>query len=138
MQALLKRSLDGGSYNVDVSLTQFNNWYIRELGLHDKQTRASLRALHPGFRPRHDTDIFALISLTMQATKISNGVGAGQLWDPTRFTTGSARWGKEGEIARYLDWSRIVTIKGYGGRQDVVLGINRGSCMPGSDEPAWL
>ncbi|KIW95863.1 uncharacterized protein Z519_02927 [Cladophialophora bantiana CBS 173.52] len=140
MQALLQRSVNGGSYNVNVSLTQFNNWYIRALRLHDPHTQASLRTMYPLFEPRHDTDIFELMKLTMQATTVAKGDGPGQLWDPARFTTGPIRWGgKTGEMARYLDWRRIVRVKtGDGDHQDVVFDFEHGSCMPGSDEPEWL
>ncbi|KAK5028752.1 hypothetical protein LTS07_006131 [Exophiala sideris] len=140
MQALLKRATVGGSYNVDVSLTQFNNWYIRSLGLHDHQTQSSLRALYPDFKPRHDMDIFELISLTMETTKSVKGAGPGELWDPARFTSGSTRWSKQGETASYLDWRKIVTVIGPSrdGQQDVVFGFDRGSCKPGADDSKWL
>lgn len=44
------------------------------------------------------------------------------------------RWGREGEVARYLDWRRIVSVEG----KPDVFGFDHGSCMPGSDEPVWL
>jgi hypothetical protein len=138
MQALIKRSSGGGSYNVDTSLTQFNNWYIRDQGLHSQETQASLRAMHPYFHPRHDSEIFELITMTMETTKASHGFGAGKLWDPARFTTGPIRWGKDGEVAKFLDWRRIVTVTGDSGKTDVVFGFKGGSCMPGSDLPVWL
>lgn len=138
MQALLKRASAGGSYNVDVSLTQFNNWYLRSLGLHSLETQAALRLLYPDFQPRHNMDIFELISRTVEATKNANGDKKGELFDRARFTTGPIRWGKEGEIAKYLDWGRIVTVKADGKSDDVVFGVRNGSCMPGSDKPNWL
>lgn len=160
MQALLQRASIGGSYNVQVSLTQFNNWYLRDVGLHSAATQESLRALHRGFLPRHDMDIFELITKTVEQTKTlgESDVGGG-LWDPAKFTTGPIRWGgPEGEIASYLDWRRIVTVnKSESGcvseddkvkvkgekekemEKDIVMfDFKHGSCLPGSDEPKWL
>ncbi|OAL22848.1 hypothetical protein AYO22_06756 [Fonsecaea multimorphosa] len=138
MQSLMKRASSGGSYNVFVSLNQFNNWYLRSVGQHDEETQATIRALYPGFLPRHDMDIFELISRTLEATKTVNGDGKGQLFDPAKFTTGSIRWGKEGEIAKYLDWRRIVVVKNDDGDDGVWFRFENGSCIPGSDEPRWL
>ncbi|KIW35511.1 uncharacterized protein PV07_02202 [Cladophialophora immunda] len=137
MQALMKRATSGGSYNVFVSLNQFNNWYLRSVGLQGEETQAAIRALYPEFLPRHDMDIFELISRTLEATRTANGDGKGQLFDPARFTTGSIRWGKEGEVAQYLDWRRIVVVKTDGADDGVVFGFENGSCMPGSDQPRW-
>lgn len=137
MQALLRRSQEGGSYNVDVSLNQLNNWLIRKVGLHDQQTQASLRALHPDFLPRHDTGFFELCPMVMEATKKSNGTGSGQLWDRARFTKANIRWGKEGEVAEYLDWRRIVSAESESGNE-MVFDFSSASCMPGSDEAKWL
>lgn len=137
-QALMRRTSEGGSFNIDLSLTQFNNWYIRTAGLHDAETKASLRALHPNFNPRHDTELFALIADTMKTTQASNGTGKGQLWDPARWTTGPVRWGKEAETARYLDWRRIVNIDIGSSVDEGIFGFDHGSCMPGSDSPTWL
>lgn len=138
MQALSRRASEGGSYNVDIALNTFNNWLLREVGLHDKETQASLRALHPEFLPRHDTGFFEMAPMILGTTKKSNGTGPGQLWDPARFTTGIIRWGVAGEEAQYLDWRRIVSVDSKVGEQEVVFGFDRGSCMPGSDEARWL
>lgn len=151
MQALLQRASTGGSYNVQVSLTQFNNWYLRDVGLHSRATQDSLRALHRGFLPRHDMDIFELITKTVEQTKTLRETDVGKLWDPAKFTTGPIRWGgPEGERASYLDWRRIVMVKRGesedGGEEKgeekdtnmVMFDFKHGSCLPGSDEPKWL
>lgn len=138
MQALLRRASEGGSYNVDVALNTFNNWLIREVGLHDRQTQASLRALHPDFLPRHDTGFFEMVPMVLQTTQKSNGTGLGQLWDRARFTAGKIRWGQADEEATYLDWRRIVTVNSGTEEEEVVFDFETGSCMPGSDEAKWL
>lgn len=138
MQALYRRALEGGSYNVDIALNTYNNWLLREVGLHDKQTQASLRALHPEFLPRHDTGFFEMAPMILGTTKKSNGIGPGQLWDRARFTTGIIRWGLAEEEAQYLDWRRIVSVESKVGEREVVFEFDNGSCMPGSDEAKWL
>ena len=138
MQALLQRSSEGGSYNIDVSLNQFNNWLLRDVGIHDEQTQSSIRALHPDFTPRHDTGFFEMVPQVIETIKKSNGVGTGQLWDEARFTTGNIRWGKENEQARYLDWNQIVSVESEKGRREGMFGFQAESCMPGSDKPHWL
>ncbi|KAF2669483.1 CoA-transferase family III [Microthyrium microscopicum] len=138
MQALLRRASEGGCYNVDIALNTYNNWLIREVGLHASQTKASLRALHPGFLPRHHTGFFEMVPMLLQTTMKSNGTGPGQLWDRARFTKGIMRWGLEGEEATYLDWRRIVSVESQDGKPEVVFDFESGSCMPGSDEAKWL
>ena len=78
MHALIRRESEGGSYNVDVSLNQYSNFLIRKVGIHDEQTQASLRALHPNFMLKHDTGIFEMAPLVMETTRRSNGDGKGE------------------------------------------------------------
>jgi hypothetical protein len=137
MQALLRRASEGGSYNVDIALNTYNNWLVREVGLHDPQTQASLRALHADFRPRHDTGFFEMAPMILGTMKKSNGAEPGELWDRTRWTKGVMRWGVEGEEAVFLDWRRIVSVNSQG-EGETVFDYDRGSCMPGSDEARWL
>lgn len=138
MQALLRRSSEGGSYNVDIALNTFNNWLLRKVGFHDEHTQASLRAMHPDFAPRHDTGFFEMAPMVLATTRKSNGDGPGQLWDRARMTSGVIRWGQAEEQATYLDWRRVVSIEGKDRSQDVILGFQQASCMPGSDEPEFL
>lgn len=135
--ALYRRASEGGSYNVDISLTQFNNWYIRTIGLQTDNTQKSIRTMHPDLKPRHDTELFELIDLTAKTTRISHGHDKGQLWDPARWTSGPVRWGKEGEIASYLDWARIVTFRDADEAGSAPFGLEHGSSMPGSDKAVW-
>jgi hypothetical protein len=137
MQALLRRASEGGSYKVDIALNTYNNFLVRKVGLHDAQTQASLRALHPNFRPRHDTGFFEMAPMILGTMKRSNGAGPGELWDRARWTRGVMRWGMEGEEAEFLDWKRIVSVESQG-NGEVVFDFDRGSCMPGSDEARWL
>lgn len=128
--ALTERASKEGSYNIDASLTQFNNWYIRSLRLHDEETRDYLRTIHPEFHPVHDTEL-ELIAQTIKITRASNGDIKEALRDLARWSTGLVRWGKEGEIAIYLDWRRVEG-------NNVIFGFDSGSCFPGSDQPVWL
>lgn len=138
MHALLRRSSEGGSYNVDVALNTLNSWLAREVGYFNKQTQTSLRALHPDFRPTHDTGFFEMGPMILDTMKKSNGVGPGELFDQARFAKGIIRWGQENEEAEYLDWRRIVSVENEAGKPDIVLGFEHESCLPGSDQAEWL
>lgn len=140
LQALVQRAESGGSFNVDLSLNQFNNWYL-SLGLHDATTYQQLRAQHPHFHPRFDTELFVLLDMTKKTCIEAGGAGEGELFDPARWTTGEINWGRQGEEARYLDWTRLVSFTSRrGGRDDhpLQLSFEHGSCLPGSHEPEWL
>jgi len=138
LQALVQRAESGGDYNVDLSLNQFNNWYL-SLGLHDPTTYQELRAKHPNFNPRFDTELFILLEMTKQTCIEAGGANEGDLFDAGRWTTGKINWGKEGEEARYLDWTRLFSFTS-GSREDdpLQLSFEHGSCIPGGHEPEWL
>lgn len=139
LHAVQQRSTDGGSYNVDLSLNSFNLWYLN-LGLQDAANSALLLARNPNFHPRHHTDTFTLFDDTRKSAFDATGDKPGELFDPAHYCTGEIRWGKEGEVARYLDWTKIVTF-GSGTSQakgsSTQLGYDRGSCITGSDKPEW-
>lgn len=135
--ALDRRSREGGSYNVDTSLNQFNNWYL-DLGLQDEETLAAIKSRHPDFLVRHDTDLFTMISLTRESLHNSHGSGKGELFDPARFTTMDMRWGREREMAEFLDWTQIVRFSGPSDQNRVRYGYDHGSHMPGADTPEWF
>ncbi|PSN60390.1 CoA-transferase family III [Corynespora cassiicola Philippines] len=77
-QALLQRATVGGSYNVDVSLTQFNLWYLG-LGIHDDQTHHELLRMNPGFSARHDTELHPLVAKVEMLSRRSQGEGKGKI-----------------------------------------------------------
>ncbi|OCK77889.1 CAIB/BAIF family enzyme [Lepidopterella palustris CBS 459.81] len=135
LQALLLRSTSGGSYNVDTSLNAFNLWYLN-LGFYSPDVSRSILAKHPDFKPRHTTDVFTLFDMTRQTCRKATGEGKGELFDPARFITEEVRWGKKGENGRYLDWTKLITFSAAG-EEGIRLGYDRGSTMPGSDEPVW-
>ena len=138
LHALVQRAETGGDYNVDLSLNQFNLWYLG-LGLHDAQTARELLKKHPNFKPRHDTELYPLIDMTRKTCTEATGTGKGDLFDPDRWTTGEINWGKAGEEARYLDWRRFLTFSPDSGKGDYLeLSFDHGSCLPGSHEPKWL
>ncbi|KAF2181175.1 CAIB/BAIF family enzyme [Zopfia rhizophila CBS 207.26] len=127
LQALRSRATSGGSYNVDTSLNAFNLWYLN-LGLHSAEVAQDIRAKHP----------------TRQTCKRATGEGAGELFDPARFTAEEVELGNGIERATYLDWTKIVTFSstesaanGSGNRTEVRLGYDRGPCMPGSHKVSW-
>jgi hypothetical protein len=135
--ALYRRAEEGGSYNVDTSLNQFNNWYL-DLGLHGEEATAAIKAKDPEFKVlRHDTDLFTLAGMTKQSLHKSHGSGKGELFDPARFTAVEMRWGQEGEKAEILDWTKIVRFSGQK-EDNLQYGYDHGSHMPGADQPEWM
>lgn len=135
--ALDRRSREGGSYNVDTSLNQFNNWYL-DLGLHDEETMAAIKSRNSGFLVRHDTDLFTMASQTHGSLHKSHGSGKEELFDPARFTTMDMRWGRDGETAEFLDWTQIVRFSGPSDPDRVQHGYDHGSHMPGGDTLEWF
>ncbi|KAH6714923.1 CAIB/BAIF family enzyme [Leptodontidium sp. MPI-SDFR-AT-0119] len=135
-QALFSRARKGGSYNVDISLTQYNLWYIN-LGVYDNATHENLLVINPGVVGRHDTELPQLVSQVAQASKSALGEGEGDLWDPKkRFTNVDMKWGIEGEQGICLDWRQILKFRNDQGLH-TELGYDRGTCMPGTYEPKW-
>lgn len=56
IQALLKRTQENNTFDIDVSLTQYNIWFYR-LGLYSEDVQQSIREMHAGFDIRHDNDV---------------------------------------------------------------------------------
>lgn len=121
---------------MDISLTQYNLWYIN-LGVYDNATHENLLVINPGVVGRHDTELPQLVSQVAQASKSALGEGEGDLWDPKkRFTNVDMKWGIEGEQGICLDWRQILKFRNDQGLH-TELGYDRGTCMPGTYEPKW-
>jgi len=99
--------------------------------LHGDEATAALKAKDPHFLVRHDTDLFTMAARTRQSLQKNHGSGPGELFDPARFAKTPMRWGRDGEVAEMLDWSRMVTFSG------MEYGFDHGSCRPGSDVAEW-
>lgn len=56
LQALLERTREDKTFDIDVSLTQYNIWFIR-LGLYNAEIQKALREQDPDFSPRHSDDM---------------------------------------------------------------------------------
>jgi hypothetical protein len=56
VQALLARTKEDKTFDIDVSLTQYNIWFYR-LGLQSEAVQQSLREMHKGLELRHDQDV---------------------------------------------------------------------------------
>lgn len=63
IHALLDRTTKEETYDIDISLTQYNIWYY-QLGLYDEEQQRALRARDPEFSPRHCDDMNALVAKT--------------------------------------------------------------------------
>lgn len=85
---------------------------------------------------RHDTDMFTMATRTKQSLHKNHGSGEGELFDPARFAEVEMCWGRDGDTALVLDWTRIVRFSGKEGKLE--FGFDQGSHMPGIDLPEWL
>ncbi|KAJ9144577.1 Formyl-CoA transferase [Pleurostoma richardsiae] len=63
IQALLARTKEDVTFDIDISLTQYNIWYYR-LGLYSEEQQRELRARDPQFSPRHYDDMPTLVGKT--------------------------------------------------------------------------
>ncbi|KAM5350016.1 hypothetical protein ACJ41O_006521 [Fusarium nematophilum] len=68
IEALVARTHDDVTFDIDISLTQFNIWYYR-LGLHTEESQRELRARDPEFDPRHFDDMAVLVGKTHTSIK---------------------------------------------------------------------
>ncbi|KAF9774217.1 hypothetical protein IL306_007818 [Fusarium sp. DS 682] len=63
IQALLARTKDDVTFDIDISLTQYNIWYYN-LGLYSEEQQKTLRSRDLQFSPRHFDDMAALVTKT--------------------------------------------------------------------------
>ncbi|KAF9632919.1 CoA-transferase family III [Lasiodiplodia theobromae] len=68
LHALLERSKRAVTFDIDVSLTQYNIWYYR-LGQYDEAQSAALRARNEGFHVRHYDEMQTLLWKSHAAIK---------------------------------------------------------------------
>jgi hypothetical protein len=66
VQALLARTKEDATFDIDISLTQYNIWYYR-LGLYSEDQQKTLRSRDLQFNPRHYDDMSALVGKTHQS-----------------------------------------------------------------------
>ncbi|KAM0324144.1 hypothetical protein ACHAQA_008336 [Verticillium albo-atrum] len=63
IQALIARTKENKTFDIDISLTQYNIWYY-ELGLYSDAQQQELRARDAAFSPRHFDDMPVLVQKT--------------------------------------------------------------------------
>ncbi|PNH59920.1 hypothetical protein VD0001_g9899 [Verticillium dahliae] len=68
MQALHARTTEDKTFNIDISLTQYNIWLTR-LGFYSAQQQQELRAGDPSFGPRHFDDMAVLVQKSFGSFK---------------------------------------------------------------------
>ncbi|KAK6210504.1 hypothetical protein LQW54_006112 [Pestalotiopsis sp. IQ-011] len=66
IQALIARTKDDVTFDLDISLTQYNIWYYN-LGMYTDAQQRELRARDPEFSPRHNDDMSVLVGKTHQS-----------------------------------------------------------------------
>ncbi|ETS85087.1 hypothetical protein PFICI_03112 [Pestalotiopsis fici W106-1] len=71
ISALIARTKEDVTFDIDISLTQYNIWYYN-LGMYTDEQQRELRARDPDFSPRHYDDMSVLVGKThksMQRTR---------------------------------------------------------------------
>ncbi|CAF0789767.1 unnamed protein product [Rotaria sp. Silwood1] len=124
VQALHKRAHQGGSYNVDVSLNQFNIWYL-DLGQYTDTQGAEIMAKYPDLHLRHTDEMISLVTKTL--TMMIKSVG--EIFGPQNFETiNSPKWDVEhtGDLIPMTILAPVITF------DKTKLSYNVGSCPPGS------
>lgn len=96
IQALLKRTKANVTFNIDVSLIQYNLW-LNRAGPYDAEQQKALRDLHPDFKPRHNWD---LIEVALACIDSVNKARPGVLNNRDFFETISGKeWGETRDIS---------------------------------------
>ncbi|KAF5625191.1 CAIB BAIF family enzyme [Fusarium tjaetaba] len=127
LSAIHQRSKIGGSYNVDVSLTQFNQ-FLLGLGKHSAQVQQHLKNLHPDLNVRHYDD---MLSLTEKFMRTAYG-NTPRLFNSKYFDETPSRFnGLEGQ-------TETLTYVGPAATYDVTkLHYDIGSCFLDTYPPEW-
>ncbi|KAG9958767.1 hypothetical protein KCU61_g8062, partial [Aureobasidium melanogenum] len=125
LQALLQRANEDRTFDIDVSLTQYNIWFYRS-GLYDKEQQQALLEQDPDFAPRSKDDMGDLVAKTHASlTKVHKDfVKPEYYWDMS-----GKGWG--------LDKDMKVLKPAFSFSQ-TRLGYNEPSGCRGRSEPKWL
>ena len=94
IQALLKRTKEDNTFDIDVSLTQYNIWFYR-LGLYPEAVQQSLREMHEDFDVRHNHDVLEGLAKTHKSLlKVRPDMTKSEhFWDMD-----GGEWGLDGPI----------------------------------------
>lgn len=123
--ALFARTKEDVTFDIDISLTQYNIWYYR-LGLYDPEQQKALLDLNKDLDVRHYDEMSSLIMKTYAAVKKSR---PDAFTHPEYFETMSGKdWGIEDDI-RILAPSFKLS--------NSTLGNNVPSGRRGRSEPVW-
>jgi len=125
IHALYLRSHNGGSYNIDVSLNQFNLFYL-SLGQYTDAKGDELHRLHHGLSLRHYDDMPALVRKTLESLRKNRPE---LMEDQSFFQEADAKWGVEGENVRFV--APCIQF------DTTLVEYKIGTCEPGSYDPKW-
>lgn len=68
IQALIGRTKEDTTFDIDISLTQYNIWYYK-LGIYTGEQQRELRGRDVEFSPRHYDDMSTLVGKTLKSLK---------------------------------------------------------------------
>ncbi|EFX00417.1 caib baif family enzyme [Grosmannia clavigera kw1407] len=127
MAAVDRRATEGGSYTVDVSLNQYNQ-FLLQLGAHTPAVQRHLRALHPQFGPRHFDDMTRLTGKVLRSMYGS----VPQLFKPEYFSHIVSNLSGDDGTPETLTY--VLSAATYDATR---LGYDVGSCFLGAYAPEW-
>ncbi|KAJ3454000.1 hypothetical protein MRS44_018632 [Fusarium solani] len=127
LAAIDRRANEGGSYMVDISLNQYNQ-FLLSLGEYPKTVQEAIRAQHGDLELRHYHTIFAATQKMIKSLQTSvPSLFKDEYWDEIE-----SNFGKEDGKLETLTYVRPPT------KFDVTkLGYDVGSCFPGTYQPRW-
>ncbi|EEU33820.1 uncharacterized protein NECHADRAFT_55996 [Fusarium vanettenii 77-13-4] len=127
LAAIDRRANEGGSYLVDISLNQYNQ-FLLSLGEYPKAVQQAIRAQHLDLELRHYHTIFAATQKMVKSLQTSvPSLFKDEYWDEIE-----SNFGKEDGKLETLTYVRPPT------KFEVTeLGYDVGSCFPGTYEPRW-
>lgn len=95
IQALITRTKEDLTFDIDFTLTQYNIWYYR-LGQYNEEQSKAILARTPGFMVRHYDEMAILLVKTVEAVNKSR---PGLLQTPEFYLKMSGKeWGVDGDI----------------------------------------
>jgi hypothetical protein len=96
IQALQKRTKEDVTFNIDISLTQFNIWFYR-LGQYNEAQCSGILRLNPSFKARHYDGMFSMIE---KVPKSVEACRPGLLKTPEFYIKMSGKeWGEDRDIS---------------------------------------
>ncbi|KAH7199172.1 CoA-transferase family III domain-containing protein [Fusarium oxysporum] len=127
LAAVDRRANEGGSYLVDISLNQYNQ-FLLSLGEYPEEVQAALRAQHQDLKLRHYHTIFTATQKMVKSLQSS----VPSLFKKSHWGNIESNFGKGGGMLEELTYVLPPTTF-----NKTKPAYDVGSCFPGTHEPRW-